>query len=153
VLLKEKITICASPAAVWEYIGSPELWSLFHCKSAGDSTLVSAQADTVGARYEMMFRLGSHTSLAVCEIVERQTEHLIAVDSTKFEEGDRKKTMTARITYTLSGHGDKTKVVEKIEFDSKLIPIYIRPVVWLISRIGKPVGQTTLQGLRRVVET
>ncbi len=149
---KDVVTIDGSADKVWEYVGSPEMWPLFHVKT-GECRHVSGQADAIGAMYDMEFRLGSRVSLTRCEIVEYRVGRAIKVTS-MLPTTDRKsgRRLSARLTYELEDLGRQTRVREEIDFDSSGIPLFFRPLVWLISRVGKPTGETTLMRLKRLVE-
>ena len=150
--IRDEVTIDESADKIWEYVGSPETWPLFHVK-AGECRHVSGQADAIGALYEMEFRLGSKASMTRCEIVECRTGRLIALRST-LPTTDRKsgRRISARLTYEMEDLGRQTRVREEIDFDSSLIPLVFRPLFWLILRFGKPRGETTLMRLKRIIE-
>ena len=147
-------TTSASSSSVtfWEYVGSPEMWPLFHVK-AGECRQVNHQPDVIGSLHDIEFRLGSKTALTRCEIVECRIGRLISIKST-LPKPDRQsgRSMSACITYELKDLGRTTRVREQIEFTSTSIPILLRPLIWLVSRFGKPTGETTLMRLKRAVE-
>ena len=150
--LKDEVVIDGPSDEVWEYVCSPEMWPLFHVK-AGECNRVSPQPDVIGSLYDIEFRLGPKTSLTRCEIVECRIGRLIAIKST-LPTPDRQsgRSLSACITYELEDLGSTTRVKEQIEFTSTSIPLIFRPLVWLISRFGKPTGETTLLRLKEVVE-
>ncbi|MFT5301223.1 MAG: hypothetical protein ACI814_002008, partial [Mariniblastus sp.] len=71
-----EIVIEANSDKVRQYVGSPKMWPLFHAK-AGHCKQASSQADAVGAKYDIEFRLGSKTSATRCEIEDRRIGRLI----------------------------------------------------------------------------
>lgn len=151
-IFTEEIVIDAPPDKVWEYVGSLACWSLFHAK-AGEYRQVSSQDDGVGAVYEMEFRLGSKAKPTRCEIEEYRIGTLISVRSEMIDvEKPGKPTYSAVMTFVLEDRGGETKVTETLDADFSDVPFWLKPLIWLISRIGKPVGETTLVKLKRVVE-
>ena len=150
--LNDEILIEATSDKVWEYVGSPEMWPLFHAK-AGECKQVSSQADVVGAQYDIEFRLGSKTAVTRCEIIDRRIGGLIIVKST-LPDANRQtgRPMSACMTYELEDLGRTTKVTEDIDISGASIPLLLKPLIWFITRFGKPSGETTLMGLKRVVE-
>jgi hypothetical protein len=150
--LNDEILIEATSDKVWEYVGSPEMWPLFHAK-AGECKQVSSQADVVGAQYDIEFRLGSKTAVTRCEIIDRRIGGLIIVKST-LPDANRQagRPMSACMTYELEDLGRTTKVTEDIDISGASIPFILKPLIWFITRFGKPSGETTLMGLKRVVE-
>ena len=150
--LEDKVVIDAPADEVWKYVGSPEMWPLFHVK-AGECRQVSPQPDVIGSLYDIEFRLGSKTALTRCEIVECRIGRLISIRSTLPEpDGQSGRSLSACITYELEDLGRTTRVTEQSEFTSPGIPFLFRPLIWLISRFGKPTGETTLMRLKMLVE-
>ena len=150
--LKESIRIQARADQVWEYVGSPEVWPLFHSK-AGECTLLSLQADVIGARYEMEFRLGNKTSPTQCEIVDLHVGRMIQLRS-QLREIDKKTRWapSAVMTYELEDLGFETKVSERVDLDLPGINVLLRLLMWLFMRLGKPSGETSLVRLKRILE-
>ena len=54
--------------------------------------------------------------------------------------------------YELKDLGTRTKVYEQIDIDDPQINIFFRAVIWLISRLGSPAGETSLMKLKRIIE-
>ncbi|MBN2473007.1 MAG: SRPBCC family protein [Pirellulales bacterium] len=151
-LLKDSVLINASADRVWEYVGSPDLWPLFHAK-AGNCEQLSAQGGAIGSLYEMEFSLGSKTSPTKCEIIDLRVGQTIQLKSTL--PGLNPKTGqpdAAVITYELQDRGFKTKVYEQIHLDLSSVNPLLRVLAWLIHRLGKPSGETSLRKLKKIVE-
>jgi hypothetical protein len=150
--LRDKVVIEAASDRIWEYVGSPEMWPLFHAK-AGECKRVSRQADTIGALYDIEFRLGSKTAVTRCEIIDRRVGRLIVVQST-LPEIDRRtgRPISGCMTYELEDWGSRTKVTEETTIPGATIPLLARPLVWFITTFGEPCGDGTLARLKRVVE-
>ena len=149
---KDVVTVEGAADQVWEYVGSPEMWPLFHVK-ARECRHVRGQPDAIGALYDMDFRLGSRVSPTRCEIVEYRVGRVIRLTSMlPTTDGKSGRRLSARLTYELEDLGRQTRVREEIDFDSSGIPFVFRPLVWLISRLGRPTGETTLMCLKRLVE-
>jgi hypothetical protein len=150
--IADKVEIDATSDRIWEYVGSPRMWPLFHVK-AGECRLVSLAAETIGSVYDIEFRLGSRTSMTRCEIVDIRVGRLITVKSvlpeSKRHGADE---LSGRITFEIEDLGRTSRVREELEFASAGIPILLRPLVWLLLRFGQPAGETTLMRLKRIVE-
>ena len=147
--LKESILINATPEVVWEYVGSPEHWSLFHAK-ASDTKLVSRQGGVVGSRYEMQMSAGGRLSPSIGEIIDIQTDRLICLGSTV--EPKRGEEAVGVITYELEDLGSLTKVYERVQIETGHINFLWRAILWFISQFGRPRGETCLMKLKRIVE-
>jgi len=147
--LKETIHIDAPPHVVWEYVGSPDVWSLFHAK-ARNTRSVDTQGGRIGSRYEMQLSLGSKTAPSTAEITDLQPGRLIQVKSTAEPKPGQK--VSAMLTYELEDAGTQTKVHERIDIDAPHINLFFRAVIWLVSRFGTPSGETSLMKLKRIIE-
>ena len=144
----DTIIIEACCDVVWQYVGSPDLWSLFHVKVERAKQLDSSSG-RVGSLYEIEFRMGSKTTPTRCEIVDLRIGRMIQVRSVA---NRGQESYQAHLTYELEDMGHQTKVTERIDTVDSHIPLFFRAVIWLISRFGKPTGETTLMRLKRMVE-
>jgi len=147
---KDKITIQARSDQVWEYVGSPEVWPLFHSK-CGKCEPVGLQGGRVGALYDMEFRLGARPMPSRCEIVDLRIGRVIQLKST-VATPVKGRHPYALITFELDDLGQTTKVRERVEVYDHGINLFLRGLIWLISRLGKPSGETTLMKLKRAIE-
>jgi hypothetical protein len=152
VRITDKVEINATADRIWEYVGSPQMWPLFHVK-AGECRPVGPGAETIGSVYDIEFRLDSRTAMTRCEIVDIRVGRLISVKSV-LPKSERRggRELSGRITFEVEDLGRQSRVREELEFTSAGIPILLRPLVWLISRFGTPAGETTLMRLKRIVE-
>lgn len=148
-LFKDSIVIDAPPDKVWEYLGSPDLWSLFHAKT-GKCEQTSSQGGRIGSVYTIEFRLGAKTTPTRCEIVDLQPGEKIQVQSTITDPNDR--ATAATLTYELEDLGARTRVRERVEYVIPKLGIGWRAIIWFISRFGHRVGESTLMKLKKVVE-
>lgn len=148
-LFRDTIVIDAPADRVWEYVGSPDLWELFHVK-ASSCKQISAQRGRIGSKYEIVFRMGKRTTPSRCEIIDLRPGSMIQVLSTTSDPA--RPTTTAKLTYTLENIGSKTKVEERDQIIDPKINIFIRALAWFIFRFGQPAGETTLTKLKRIIE-
>lgn len=144
-LHQESIVIDAPIDRVWEYVGSPDLWSLFHVK-VESSELTGSQGGRIGSVYAIVFRMGSQTTPTRCEITDIRPGMMIQVLSTGSD------SIAAEITYSLQDVEGRTRVDERVKVIAPKLNIFVRALVWLIERFGKPVGETTLMKLKRIIE-
>jgi len=85
-----------------------------------------------------------------CEIMDVRPGAMIQTLATT-SDPTQPKTSTM-LTYTLCDLGSKTEVQEHAEILEPKLNLLVRILVWLIHRIGKPQGETTLMRLKRIVE-
>jgi uncharacterized protein YndB with AHSA1/START domain len=147
--LKDSIVINASPNKVWKYVGSPDRWGLFHAKVDG-CELISGQGGRLGSVYTIGFRMGAKTTPTRCEIVDMQPGAMIQVRSTDVDPSQPG--ASATLTYELDDLGSRTRVRERVEFFVPGVNVVFRVIIWLISRFGRPQGETTLGKLKRMAE-
>jgi uncharacterized protein YndB with AHSA1/START domain len=148
-VVKESIVIDAPPSKVWEYIGSPDLWSLFHAK-VGKCEQVSLQGGRMGSIYSIEFRLGEETTATRCEIVDLRPGEMIQIQSQSDDPNNQ--AASATLTYELEDLGTRTKVREQITFALAEVGVVWRAIIWFVNRFGSCVGDSTLVRLKRVVE-
>jgi uncharacterized protein YndB with AHSA1/START domain len=146
--IKESIVIEVPIDKVWPYIASPDLWSLFNVKIA-KCEQISEQGGRTGSTYAIDFRMGTKTTSTHCEIIDLQVGKIIQVRSTF---SDSNQHASGTLTYELEDLGFKTKVSERSDFVLPDINIFVQAIIWLISRFGRPEGETNLQKLKRIVE-
>jgi hypothetical protein len=146
--IKESTVIEASIDKVWPYIASPDLWSLFNAK-IGKCEQIGPAGGRIGSVYSMDFLMGTKTTSTRCEIIDLQIGKRIQVRSTLSDPGQR---ASGTLTYELEDLGFKTKVSERSDFVIPEINIFGRAIIWLISRFGRPEGETNLMKLKRIVE-
>ena len=144
----DTIIIEASSDTVWQYVGSPDLWSLFHSKVERANQL-SSSGGIVGSLYEIEFRMGSKTTPTRCEIIDIRIGRMIQLKSVADQVQESHQ---AHLTYELEDMGQRTKVTERIDMVDSCIPFFFRAIIWLISRFGRRAGETTLMRLKRLVE-
>ena len=148
-LHKDSVVIDATFDRVWEYIGSPDLWGLFHAK-LDSCEQISGPSGQIGSTYAMVFRMGAKRLPTCCEVVDLHPAAMIQVLSTASD--PNRPPCSAMLTYSLRNIGAKTRVDERVEIIDPKINILIRAVVWFISRFGWMVGDTTLMRLKKIVE-
>jgi uncharacterized protein YndB with AHSA1/START domain len=148
--IKASISINASPGTVWEYVGQPDCWPLFHTK-VRQAKLTSLQGGIVGAIYDIEFNMGGKTAPTRCEIVDLAPGRMIRVTSS-VPDSHGGSAGFAVLTYELEDELRQTKVTERIEMSVAGIPWIFRPLVLLLFRFGRPSGETTLMRLKKVVE-
>jgi hypothetical protein len=146
---KDSIVIDATSRAVWEYVGSPDCWNLFH-SNVGECQQVSSQGGRIGSVYTGDSRMGARKAPTRWEIVDLKPGRMIRVTSEVSVTGHA--SHTATITYELEDLGPKTRVSERVAVNDLGINVFWRAVVWLISRFGRPTGETTLMKLKRILE-
>jgi hypothetical protein len=149
--LKESIRIESASDAVWQYVGQPDCWPLFHSK-VRRAKQTSLQGGIVGAEYEIEFTMGGKVTPTRCEIVDLAAGRMIQVKSVlPSPQGGLER--FALLTYELQDEGRQTEVMERIDMSGTGMGRLLGAVVWLISRFGQPRGETTLVRLKKVVES
>jgi hypothetical protein len=144
----ESVTIDAPPGQVWEYVGSPEMWSLFYLHFSA-CQLDGGQAGQVGSTYSAMLQLGDKTQNARLQIVAMQPERMIETRSTMNHNG---RDSFVTICFSLDDRGKQTTVRLRVDEDFSQLNFLLRALIWLINRFGQPSGESTLEKLKQAVE-
>ncbi|MFT5304457.1 MAG: hypothetical protein ACI814_005285, partial [Mariniblastus sp.] len=58
-------------------------------------------------------------------------------------------TASVYMTYELEDLGRTTKVTEDIDISSVSIPLLLKPLIWFLTKFGKPREKTTLMKLKK----
>jgi len=148
-LYTDSIVIDASPDKVWKYVGSPDLWGLFHEK-ARNCRQIGPQGGRIGSVYSMEFQMGEEASPVHAEIVDLRPGTMVALRSTVAAPDQPER--SALLRYELEDLGTGTKVIEEVEILAPEISIVARMVLRLASRFGQPAEDRTLARLKRLVE-
>jgi len=149
-LFTESIVIAASPDRVWKLVGTPECWSQFDDKVEG-CELVGSQGGRIGSVYAVSRRMGAKTTSSRCKIVDLQPGTMIQVQEEMVLDAN-KPVHSGVLTYALDDLGTGTKVTLRAEICFAQLNIFIRALIWFISRFGYASGETPLMKLKRIVE-
>jgi uncharacterized protein YndB with AHSA1/START domain len=148
------ISINAPSRKVWNFVSSPEVWSIIWAK-AGKCEQVSPEGGEVGSLYDMELQQGPNVTILHGEIVGLCPGSMIAVRWTMGHDVPYlSRKLTYHFTYELNDDGFGTKVTERFEMTGFGVPIdwAAKLVGWLTYPFQWLARNTCLQRLKRVVE-
>ena len=133
-IFNDSIVIDASPDKVWKYVGSPDLWGLFHEK-AHNCEQISPQGGRIGSLYSMEFRMGEEATPTRSEIIGLKPGIMIKVKSTTITPNQPHR--SAILTYELEDLGTSTKVIEQVEIIAPELSRFSGMILRLVSKFGQ----------------
>jgi hypothetical protein len=145
--IRESILIGAKAEEIWPFVAGPLLQKEWNTK------IVSVERHrtgpvTYGERYSMMFQMGSTPLETDVEIIECDMYQNLTIEHHSVWKG---KEQFVTVNFQLASSDNYVKVTQSIDFSRSRIPLIFRILMWIINRLGKPVGRTNLEELRRIV--
>lgn len=149
--LENSIFIKRPPGAVWAFLENPENMPLWNpnVKHVSPSCFSNPQQ---GYRYAITYQMGGNAAASefqaefvhfepVSKLVIRHTEGLSSHQNRVIEE-----------TYELAERDGGTFLTQTIRVENSGINIFLRLLIWVIQKWGKPVGKPYLGTLRDIIE-
>lgn len=147
--LRVHTTIRASASEVWPYLVDPVLQAAWNPKVVS----VDRPADgpvQAGERFLMIYRMSGKEKLSRVEVTGLVPNQSLVFEHHMDEDG---KARTAIEAYTLTPTPNGVKLTQSIDLSRMNIPLPIRVLVWLITRLGKPVERPYLDRLKQMIES
>jgi hypothetical protein len=147
--VEETIEIAAPAENVWPFIADPRRMADWH------ENLVSVSRDAIGPlklgeQFSAVYQMSGKRREATSEAVRCQPPLALTLRH-------RIKTEPAEQfvdeSYDLFPKGTVTRVRQRVDFSHAGLPLWARAIVWFISTFGHPVGEGTLEPLKRVAES
>ena len=148
-LIKDQIDIDAPPDQVWPFLIDPVLQAAWNPKIISIDRPHDGPVRP-GDTYVMHARLSDKQSTSRVEVVDVITPQKLVYQHHMTEAGSG---FVVTETYTLSEKGRGTRVRHTIDLSQTPIPLLLRPVIWLVMKFGKPVGEPQLGGLKQMIES
>ena len=147
-ILKDTVQIKSPPDTVWMFIEDPERMKSWNPKIQCISS-ISWGERAIGYRYRVTYVMKGKTSDFLAEIVEyRKPEKLVI----RLTEGNLPRGSYVNEIYQLSATIEGTLLEQRVEIHNSGINIFLRLLIALISRFGKPTGEKYLEKLKELVE-
>ena len=148
-LIKEQIDIHATPEQVWPFIVDPVIQAVWNPK------IVSIERPhdgpvTIGESYKMIAKMSDKEKIFKVVVADLVEAHRLSFEHQLTEAGTG---LTVTETFTLSPRGHGTRLQQKVDLRQTPIPLLLRPILWLVFRMGKPVGEPQLATLKRMIES
>lgn len=146
--VRESTDLAATPEAVWRVLAEPRRRGEWNEKIVRVERRTSG-ASRLGERYELRYRLAGHEREMEAEVVAHEAPRLLAVREHAPAEPER----AVILTWLLEPTADGTRITQEVDLTRAPIPLAMKLVMWLVSRIGKPRGATVVETLAELVLT
>lgn len=146
--MRDRITIAATIDRVWPYVADPELMASWNPKLVGiDRERVGVAL--LGERFQFTYRMSGKSLPMQVTVVELQAPvHLLLQHVQDPARPDR----FVLEEYHLAERDGKTTLRQRIHYAKAGLPLWLRPLIWLINTFGRPTGKRYLEELRDLVE-
>ena len=145
--IRESILIGAKAEEIWPFVADPLLQKEWNTKIVSVDRHRTGPV-TYGERYSMMFQMGSTPLETEVEVIECDMYQNLTLEHRSVSKG---KEQVATVNFQLVASENYVKVTQTLDFSGTRIPLIFRVLMWIINRLGKPVGQTNLEELRTLV--
>jgi len=146
--MRERTTIAALPDQVWPYLADPELMAGWNPKIVEVDRSARGPV-SLGERYAMSYRMSGKSQRMRITVVESQFPHRLVL---QHEQDPARPDRYVREEYDLEEHAGKTRVTQRIDLKRSGMPLWVRPLFWLLHTFGRPTGKRYLEELRDLVE-
>lgn len=146
--IRESILIGAKAEEIWPFVADPLLQKEWNPKIVSIERRHSGPVK-YGERYSMMFQMGSTPVETQTEVIECDMYQNLTLEHSSVWKG---KEQFVTVNFLLTSSDNYVRVTQSIDFSRSHIPLIFRIAMWVINRLGKPVGRTNLEDLRKLVE-
>jgi uncharacterized protein YndB with AHSA1/START domain len=145
----QRVEIDASPDEVWPYVADPVLVSIWNPKVVAVDRLREGPVET-GEQFEMTYRMSRGDRRSTVEVLAAEAPCRLVIRHTPCERPERG---CAVEHYVLEMRRGRTRLTQTLDLSRAGVPLWARPLIWLIMKLGKPKGTPCLELLRDAVES
>jgi uncharacterized protein YndB with AHSA1/START domain len=149
----ESIDIAAPPQAVWAQIVNPQLMADWHTKLIEVRRTGSGPL-CVGERFGTTYiksRKKQNRADAEAEVLRCEPWSTLLLRH-HFEEKGRTGHVDETFQLRPRTEGRETRVEQTVDFSGAGLPLWVRALMWCITRTGEPRGEGILEPLKRACE-
>lgn len=146
--LVDAIEIDAAVTDVWPLVADPARHPQWNEKARAVTRDRSGPV-SLGEQFEMTYAMSGRENISRVEVTDLQPSERAEFSHT-IDDGRRVQRVVER--YELQSQRDGTQLTQTVDMSGAGIPWLLKPLVWLITRIGKPQGETVLERLKRIAE-
>jgi uncharacterized protein YndB with AHSA1/START domain len=151
-LIREAVTTSASPERLWQLLSDPMLHGQWNPHIVSTEALGSA-TPCAGNRYRITYELNGRRSEFDAEITEFMPPSRWAARMEERTKGDGSNFDRYMVeSYVVSPRGTRHHICHDVRIHNPGINIFLRALIWVIQRIGKPTGPTIMQRFAQIAE-
>ena len=138
----------ARPENVWMFVADPEMMMAWNPKVVNVTKLNSGEVQT-GDSYKITYRMGSKDTTMQATVIQADKPQHLHIRMVNQMPDDKQACVDE--FYHLTAKGKQTLLEQRIDADLK-INFFLRLLISLIMKFGKPTGERYLQTLKKLVE-
>ena len=142
-----EITIRSSPATVWAAVSDPSLMPLWNPKCLKCERQEGSMR--MGSRYKATFRMRGPEQETWCEVRDCVPTQLL---TTRYSGKAFRNNGYVEETFRLTPIPSGTRLLHAVDFAHSGLPWLVRLLMQLVGTFGYSVGQSSLDGIRGLVE-
>lgn len=140
----ERSLINAAPEKVWSFIVTPELF----CKWNDKIVSMEARGTFVaGQQFSTCYRLTGRSAQCLSVVTELQPPRLLELRHTVVLSASGGAGVNAAERITLEEKNGGTLVTKTVTIGNRGVPFWLLPIIWFVTRFGKPSGEDKLKKL------
>lgn len=140
----ERSLINAAPEKVWPFIVTPELFRKWNDKIV---SMEARGAFVAGQQFSTCYRLTSQSAQCLSVVAELQPQRLLELRHSVVMSASGRTGVNAAERITLEEKDGGTLVTKTVTIERHGIPLWLLPVIWFVTRFGKPAGEDKLKKL------
>lgn len=147
--LREQTTIRASASEVWPYLVDPVIQAAWNPKVVSIDRAVDGPVQ-LGESYDMIYRMSGKEKMSRVTVTEMRPEEFIAFEHQMEESGVERSVVEGfHITPVYGG----VRLVQTIDISKMKMPLWLRMLIWVITRLGKEKEPSYLVRLKKMIES
>ena len=146
-ILRERVTIRATPESVWPWVADPIRVSQWNPKLIAIDRNAGGPL-RLGERFREIYRMSGRDRESNCEVIELDAPYLLVVRHRLVDPADR----FADECYRLQATSDGTRLIQEIDLARSGIAWLFQLLMWFLHTTGTPVGKRYLISLKELVE-
>jgi uncharacterized protein YndB with AHSA1/START domain len=140
--IRERSTISAPAAQVWPYIVTAELFRVWNDKIID----IEAQGEFRGGQtFHTGYRMSKNEIRCWSKVTALEPERLLELHHGNCTGQGLKRDIEVIERITLEEKDGRTIVTKEVVIRNSEVPWFFIPLIWLITRFGKPVGKDKLK--------
>lgn len=140
----ERSLISVPPEKVWPFIVTPELFWQWNDKIV---SMEARGAFVAGQRFSTRYRLTSQSAQCLSVVAELQPLRVLELRHRVVMSASGRTGVNAAERITLEEKNGGTLVTKTVTIGRHGIPLWLLPVIWFVTRFGKPAGEDRLKTL------
>ena len=145
--IHQQVTTRATPERVWALVSDPREHGTWNPRIVRTDVHGSAVSG-LGARFRVAYELSGRATEFEAAIVECEAPSRLGVRlEERWQTDPRHAGRFVIERYVIRPHGRGARILHDVHVHDPGMPWFVRVLVWLIMRVGRPTGTTYLQRL------